>query len=58
MALLRWADDLLILCRTQEQAQQAYQDLTQLLPPIGMTLKGKAEQAIHNLGNGGVSRRW
>jgi RNA-directed DNA polymerase len=52
MFLLRWADDLLILCRTQEQAQQAYQDLTQLLLPIGMTLKGTAEQAIHNLGNG------
>jgi hypothetical protein len=52
MALLRWADDLLVLCRTQEQAQQAYNDLQRLLLPIGMTLKGTAEQAIHNLGNG------
>jgi hypothetical protein len=52
MALLRWADDLLVLCRTQEQAQQAYNDLKRQLLPIGMTLKGKAELAIHNLGVG------
>jgi hypothetical protein len=50
--LLRWADDLLIQCRDQEEARQAYQDLKRLLEPTGMTLKGTLEQTIHNLHDG------
>ena len=50
--LLRWADDLLVLCRTQEEAQQVYQDLKSLLLPAGMRLKSDPERAIHDLAGG------
>jgi group II intron reverse transcriptase/maturase len=49
--LLRWADDLLVLCKSTTEASQAYQDLQRLLAPTGMTLKGTPEQAIHDLQN-------
>jgi hypothetical protein len=49
--LMRWADDLLVLCSAWEEAQQAYQDLRLLLSPAGMMLKGTPEQAIHDLQN-------
>ena len=51
--LLRWADDLLVLCRDTEEAIQAYDDLQRLLQPTGMKLKGTREQAIHDLRQGG-----
>jgi hypothetical protein len=47
--LLRWADDLLILCRNQEQALQAYKCLKDLLRPTGMKLKHGPENAVHDL---------
>jgi retron-type reverse transcriptase len=50
--LLRWADDLLLLCRSQEQAVKAYQGLNSLLLPAGMKLKGTPEQAIQDLQSG------
>jgi retron-type reverse transcriptase len=53
--LLRWADDLLVLCRNREEAQQAYQDLRLLLSPAGMMLKGTPEQAIHDLQDSGYA---
>jgi retron-type reverse transcriptase len=53
--LLRWADDLLVLCSTAEEAQQVYQDLQRLLLPAGMTFKGTPEQAIRNLLQGGTA---
>jgi RNA-directed DNA polymerase len=49
MPLLRWADDLLILTRTKQEALQAYQGLEQLLRPAGMRLKGTLTQAVHDL---------
>jgi group II intron reverse transcriptase/maturase len=51
--LIRWADDLLLLCRTRDAARQAYQGLTRLLTPAGMALKATPEQATHDLANGG-----
>jgi retron-type reverse transcriptase len=52
VTLIRWADDLLVLCRSVEEAQQAYQDLTRLLLPTGMRMKSSPEKAVCNLGNG------
>jgi RNA-directed DNA polymerase len=49
--LLRWADDLLVLCRDPEEAQQTYQNLQGLLIPVGMKLKGTPEKTIHDLQN-------
>jgi hypothetical protein len=53
--LIRWADDLLVLCRNLEEGQQAYQDLRLLLSPASMMLKGNPEQAIHDLRDGGYA---
>ena len=55
--LLRWADDVLILTRTRQEALQAYQGLKQLLLPAGMRLKGNPTQAVHDL-QGGESIIW
>jgi RNA-directed DNA polymerase len=55
--LLRWADDVLILCRNRQEALQAYQGLEQLLLPAGMRLKGTTEQAVHDL-KGGAEVIW
>jgi RNA-directed DNA polymerase len=55
--LLRWADDVLLLCRDRQEALQAYQGLKQLLLPAGMRLKGTPEQAAHDL-KGGAEAIW
>jgi hypothetical protein len=55
--LLRWADDLLVLCKNPEEAEQAYQELQRFLMPAGMKLKGTPEQAIHDLRDG-TSADW
>jgi hypothetical protein len=47
--LLRWADDLLVLCKDRDEAEQAYQDLESLLIPTGMLLKGSRSTTIHDL---------
>ena len=38
--LIRYADDIQLQCRNVEEAQQAYNTLTELLQPTGMCLKG------------------
>jgi retron-type reverse transcriptase len=55
--LLRWADDVLILCRTKQEALRAYEGLERLLLPAGMRLKGNPTQAVHDL-QGGESIIW
>jgi retron-type reverse transcriptase len=55
VVLLRWADDVLILCRSREEANQAYQDLARLLLPAGMRLKGSPELAVHDLRDAGYA---
>jgi group II intron reverse transcriptase/maturase len=50
--LLRWADDILLLCRNREEVLHAYQDLQQLLLPAGMRLKSTPELAVHDLRSG------
>jgi retron-type reverse transcriptase len=55
--LLRWADDVLVLCRDRQEALQAYQGLKQLLLPAGMRLKGTPEKAVHDL-KGGAEAIW
>jgi hypothetical protein len=55
--LLRWADDVLVLTRTKQEALQAYQGLKRLLLPAGMRLKGTPEQAVHDL-QGGAEVIW
>jgi Reverse transcriptase (RNA-dependent DNA polymerase) len=53
--LLRWADDLLALCRSTQEAQRAYSDLSQLLTPTGMQLKGTVVKTVHDLDEGTVA---
>ena len=40
--LLRYADDLLLLCRTEPEAAGCWSDLSDILRPTGMLLKGKS----------------
>jgi hypothetical protein len=47
--LVRFADDLLVPCRTEAEARAAYGDLQRLLVPAGMPLKESEDQAIHVL---------
>lgn len=51
--LIRWADDLLILCHDEDEARHAYSALDELLRPTGMQLKGSADESIHNLRESG-----
>jgi len=44
--LLRYADDILILCRTPQEARTAYAALVDLLCPTGMQLKETFESAL------------
>lgn len=50
--LLRTADDLLVLCRTEEEARTARHDLENILLPTGMILKGNMSDSVKNLTNG------
>lgn len=50
--LLRTADDLLILCRTEEQAHSCHRSLQQILTPAGMPLKGTPTTTTRNLSAG------
>ena len=50
--LIRYADDILLLCRNVEEAQQAYETLTELLQPTGMQLKGSFETDTADLRTG------
>jgi ribonuclease HI len=49
LPLIRVVDDLLILCRTAEEAQQAYAELHRLLAPAGMPLKNTGSPPITDL---------
>jgi len=54
LPLIRVADDLLVLCRSQRQAEQAHATLHRLLVPTGLPLKGSVATTVHNLAEGGV----
>ncbi|MBI1349296.1 Retron-type reverse transcriptase [bacterium] len=44
--LVRYADDLLLLCRDRNEAERGYATLRELVTPAGFTLKGTAERDI------------
>lgn len=50
--LIRVADDILILCRDEEEALRSYTDLQKILQPTGMTLKGNTQSDLIDLGAG------
>jgi hypothetical protein len=50
--LLRYIDDLLILCRKDENGLSLYQSMRQLLANSGLQLKGSPEEAIRDLAQG------
>ena len=54
--LLRFADDILLLCRTPKQARAAYDDLADLLRPAGFGLKEARTDAVRRLDRGEVVR--
>jgi RNA-directed DNA polymerase len=47
--LIRWADDIALLCRTVREAQQARAKLEEVLIPAGMPLKGTAKDSVRRL---------
>ncbi len=50
--LIRYADDILLLCHNVEEAQQAYETLTELLKPTGTQTKGTYETDTSDLRTG------
>lgn len=50
--LLRYMDDLLVLCGAEEQPEALYKDLRHRLRGAAMPLKGKAIDSIRDLGHG------
>ena len=50
--LLRFADDILLLCDTALEAKRAYASLVKLLTPAGFQLKEKEPEAIRNIAEG------
>lgn len=44
--LIRYADDILLLCATKQEARKARKNLEDMLRPTGMILKGSCEQDI------------
>lgn len=51
--LVRYVDDILVLCRTAEEAREAYEQLRKLLRQAGFSLKGDGRSAaIHDLSAG------
>jgi len=55
--LIRFADDILVLCRTTRQAHTAHADLARLLLPTGMGLKAAAKNSTYDLDHG-ASANW
>jgi hypothetical protein len=47
--LLRYADDVLLMCRTQAEARKAHDDLVELLLPAGMLVKGDRRSDVVTL---------
>jgi len=56
LPLIRTVDDVLILCRTVDEAHVAYADLEKLLRPAAMPLKGTEETSIKDLACGDTAR--
>ena len=56
LPLIRVADDLLVLCKTDAQAQDAHAELQRLLQPTGMPLKGTPATTIHRMDD--ASAEW
>lgn len=52
LPLLRTADDIVMLCRSTDEAANAYGQLTELLRPAGMPLKGDPHTSVVDLGSG------
>lgn len=52
LPLLRTADDLLVLCRSEEEARKVHANLKRILTPTGMLLKHLPDTAIRNLAAG------
>ena len=50
--IIRYADDILLLCQSVEEAQQAYETLKELLQPTGMQLKGTYQTDTADLRTG------
>jgi hypothetical protein len=50
--LIRYADDILVLCKSRKQAITAYKALVNILKPAGMTLKEDVEKAVCRLDQG------
>lgn len=44
--LIRYADDVLVICRNEEEAAQAYVNLQNLLRPVGLSVKGSPSSDI------------
>lgn len=55
--MLRYADDIAILCQNEQEARKALENLRKLLTPAGFKLKQKAADAIHDLRTS-TSARW
>lgn len=53
--LLRYADDILLLCANMAEASQAEAELRRILSAAGMPLKAVAEEAIQDLSGGRTS---
>ena len=49
---IRWADDIVVLCRTVKEAKEARAHLEKILLPAGMPLKGPAEESVRRLAKG------
>ena len=58
LPLIRFADDLLILCQNLPEAKAADAALRRLLLPMGMSLKESPRESIHNLRTPGASVEW
>lgn len=54
LPLLRAADDLLVMCRSVEEARMARAALERILVPAGMTLKKSDKPTIHNIEDDGA----
>jgi hypothetical protein len=50
--LIRFADDILLVCRTRKEANAAYRALADLLQPAGFKLKEDQSSAVHHFAKG------
>jgi hypothetical protein len=49
LIMIRYVDDLLVLCRSKKEARRANDELATLLKPMGMTLREDRSEAIRDL---------